>query len=124
MRALYILISVFVAATIYLLYAVDQRQVILRDVVHHNDAWALSQSVQELLRVETAIAGYLISDDEGSRADIRLRLDIAISRLDVLRQGSVAQFLETLPGQAPTFAENRFIPGKSNNQQNARERLV
>ena len=105
MRALYILIAVFVAATIYLLYAVDQRQVVLRDVVHHNDAWALSQSIQEILRLETAIANYLISDEITSRSEIRLRLDIAISRLDVLQQGTVGQFLEALPVQAPTFSE-------------------
>lgn len=83
---------------------VGQRQAVLRDVVHHNDAWALSQTVQEMLRVEVAIASYLLNDQQSTRSDIRLRLDIAISRLESSKEGTLRTFIENLDRQQQPFS--------------------
>lgn len=100
-RALYITVALFVAATAYLILAVHERQTVLRQVVHHNDAWAISQAVQEVLRLENAIASDLITG-ETDRSNIRLRLDIVFSRLEALQQGTLRAFLEKMQSQRET----------------------
>ncbi|WP_128255435.1 putative bifunctional diguanylate cyclase/phosphodiesterase [Falsirhodobacter deserti] len=103
-RALYTLIALFIAATIYLLNTVGERQAVLRHVAHHNDAWAVSQTVQELLRLESAMSHYLLADAPKSRANIRLRLDIVLSRLISLQEGSLKAFLNEIPTRQQTLA--------------------
>ena len=100
-RALYIIVALFIAATAYLILAVHERQAVLREVVHHNDAWAISQAVQEVLRLENAIASNLITG-EADRSDIRLRLDIVLSRLEALQQGTLRAFLEKMQSERET----------------------
>lgn len=103
------MIALFVGATIYLSYTVSERQGVLRDVVHHNDAWALSQTVQELLRVGEAISLHLLSDQSDSRSYIRLRLDIAISRMSSLQEGTLRSFLEDMSGRQSVFADLALV---------------
>lgn len=100
-RALYIIVALFIAATAYLIFAVHERQAVLREVVHHNDAWAISQAVQEVLRLENAIARNLITG-EANRSDIRLRLDIVLSRLEALQQGTLRAFLQKMQSKRET----------------------
>lgn len=92
-RVLGILICAFIAATAYITYTVTQRQELLRHVAHHNDAWAIGQSVTEFMRLESLLATYNIPEQDVSLTDIRLRLDIIISRLSTLSEGSIKQFL-------------------------------
>jgi len=69
--------------------------------VHHNDAWAISQAVQEVLRLENAIARTLI-EDEADRAQIRLRLDIVFSRLEAMQEGTLHAFLAEMQSHRET----------------------
>lgn len=100
-RALYIVVSLFVVAIAYLLSAVHERQTVLGQVVHHNDAWAISQAVQEVLRLENAIARTLI-EDEDDRSQIRLRLDIVFSRLEAMQEGTLHTFLAQMQSHRET----------------------
>ena len=102
-RVLSVLIAVFIAATIYLSSTVGERQSVLRRVAHHNDAWALSQTVQEFLRLEGTLALHSLPDPQVSLSDVRLRLDIMISRMTSLHEGSLKKFLEETPAREETI---------------------
>ncbi|MFN3276284.1 MAG: putative bifunctional diguanylate cyclase/phosphodiesterase [Paracoccus sp. (in: a-proteobacteria)] len=104
-RALYVLVALFAVATIYLLTTVNARHGVLRRVVHHNDAWAISQTVQEVLRMEGEIAVTLTEERPVAESDIGLRLDIVISRLASLEEGTLRSFLEAVPFRAETLEE-------------------
>lgn len=96
-RLLGILICAFVAATGYMTYTVSQRQQVLRHVAHHNDAWAISQSASEFMRLEALLALFNLPKSEVSIQDVRLRLDIMISRLNSFEEGTLRTFLEANP---------------------------
>ena len=92
-RILGVLICAFIAATAYITTTVSQRQQVLRNVAHHNDAWAIGQSVTEFMRLEALLASYSIPEQHVQPDDVRLRLDIIVSRLASLREGSIKNFL-------------------------------
>ncbi|MDB6455218.1 putative bifunctional diguanylate cyclase/phosphodiesterase [Falsirhodobacter sp. 20TX0035] len=103
-RVLSVLIAVFIAATIYLSSTVGERQSVVRRVAHHNDSWAISQTAQEFLRLEETLALYSLSAPGISMDDVRLRLDIVISRMTSLREGSLKTFLDQTPARQQTVA--------------------
>lgn len=92
-----VLIAVFILATIYLSVTVSERQAVLRKIAHHNDTWAISQTVQEFMRLEASLALYRMYDQEVDLAAVRLRSDIMISRLVSFREGTLKTFLEATP---------------------------
>lgn len=104
-RALYVLVALFAAATIYLLSTVNERQGVLRRVVHHNDAWAISQTVQEVLRLQSELAATLLGENGIADSDVGLRLDIVISRLSSLNEGTLRVFVEEVPFRRETLEE-------------------
>lgn len=93
-RVLGVLITVFFLATIYLSVTVSERQSVLRKIAHHNDTWALSQTVQEFMRLSISLALYRLSSEEIDIEDVRLRSDIMISRLVSFREGTLKTFIE------------------------------
>ena len=82
-----ILICAFVVATAWITVTIAQRQQVLRHVAHHNDAWAIGQSVTEFMRLEVILAAYNIPEQNVPAEDVRLRLDIIVSRLAALSEG-------------------------------------
>jgi len=104
-RLLGILICAFVLATGYMTTTVSKRQEVLRHVAHHNDAWAFSQSVAEYMRLEALIASHFLPSEGSSLKELRLRLDILLSRLDSFRQGTLKQFLDATPGRQKMMQE-------------------
>ncbi|MBD9528344.1 bifunctional diguanylate cyclase/phosphodiesterase [Paracoccus sp. PAR01] len=96
-RLLVILICAFVAATAFMSTTVSQRQQVLRHVAHHNDAWAISQSVAEFMRLEALLATHFLPDEDVPLDEVRLRLDIIVSRLSSFKEGTLKTFLEATP---------------------------
>ncbi len=94
-RLLGILICAFVVATVYITLTITQRQQVLRHVAHHNDAWAIGQSVTEFMRLEAILAAYNLPEQIIPAEDVRLRLDIIVSRLATLNEGSIRDFLKS-----------------------------
>lgn len=94
-RVLSALISVFFLATVYLSVTVSERQDVLRRIAHHNDTWAISQTVQEFMRLSLSLALYGKSNKDSDIEDIRLRSDIMISRLVSFREGTLKEFVES-----------------------------
>ena len=94
-RLLGILICAFVVATAYITVTIAQRQQVLRHVAHHNDAWAIGQSVTEFMRLEAILAAYNLPEQIIPAEDVRLRLDIIVSRLATLNEGSIRHFLKS-----------------------------
>jgi diguanylate cyclase (GGDEF)-like protein len=104
-RLLGVLICMFIGATVYMSSTVSQRQSVLRDVTHHNDTWAISQTVSEFMRLEAKLAIYAIESDDTPVEDVRLRLDIFISRLVSFREGTLKIFLEAIAFRQQTISE-------------------
>ncbi|RII37897.1 EAL domain-containing protein [Pseudooceanicola sediminis] len=104
-RLLGILICMFIGATVYMSSTVAQRQSVLREVAHHNDTWAISQTVSEFMRLEAQLAFYSLSLEETSIDDVRLRLDIIISRTISFKEGTLKDFLESKPFRKDTITE-------------------
>ena len=96
-RVLSVLIVVFIAATVYLSFTVTLRQGVLRQTAHYNDTFAFSQTVVEVLRLESALARYEGADIAVPMSDVELRLDIAISRLVTFTGGSLKRFVNATP---------------------------
>lgn len=94
-RILGALIAVFILATIYLSITVSDRQSVLRRIAHHNDTWAVSQTVQEFMRLSMSLAMYRLSAGDIDIEDVRLRSDIMISRLVSFHEGSLGRFIES-----------------------------
>lgn len=94
-----ILICLFIAATAYMSTTVSQRQQVLRHAAHHNDSWAISQSLSEFLRLETELALYRVPVEGITLKQVRLRLDIMVSRLTSFKEGTLKAFLEQTPSR-------------------------
>lgn len=93
-RLLGIMICAFVVATAYITTTITQRQHVLRQAAHHNDAWAIGQSVTEFMRLEALLAARHIPERSVPAEDIRLRLDIIVSRLASLSEGPIKDTLK------------------------------
>ncbi|SMO96844.1 putative bifunctional diguanylate cyclase/phosphodiesterase [Paracoccus laeviglucosivorans] len=108
-RLLGILIAAFVIATVYMTTTVSQRQEVLRHVAHHNDAWAVSQSVAEFMRLEAMLASHFMSDETASLDEVRLRLDIVFSRLASFDEDKLKAFLEASPKRLEIVTKLRSV---------------
>ncbi|WP_176562833.1 putative bifunctional diguanylate cyclase/phosphodiesterase [Paracoccus liaowanqingii] len=122
-RILYALVFLFAGATLYLLSSVGERHDILRQVVHHNDAWAVSQTVQEVLRLESNVAVGLLNDQELNDAETVLRLDIVFSRLASLYEGTLNTFLKEVPAREETIQELQTILNELDQNLNSNNRV-
>ncbi|MDG3578922.1 EAL domain-containing protein [Rhizobium sp. YJ-22] len=102
-KLLAIVIVCFIVATSYIAYVITQRQAMLKNVAHHNDSWAVSQSVSEYMRLEHRLAAYGLGVESGTLDEVRLRLDIMIGRLDILQHGTLRQLIDADPHQQETL---------------------
>ncbi|WP_081815950.1 EAL domain-containing protein [Phyllobacterium sp. UNC302MFCol5.2] len=93
-RFLGIIICCFVVATAYIAYVIAERQTALQKFARYNDSWAIGQTVSEYMRLEHRVAAYAMGMDDADRDEVRLRLDIMIGRLQLLKQGSLHSFIE------------------------------
>ncbi len=75
----------------------------LRRVAQHNDTWAISQTVQEFMRLEATLALYNADTYDVTLDDVRLRLDIMISRMLTMREGTIKLFMGEMPTRERTM---------------------
>lgn len=90
---------------IYLAATVAERQAVLRKIAHHNDTWALSQTVQEFMRLTIVLGLSQVPGHDVDRNTVRLRADIMISRLVSLREGNLGRFLDATEDRRRAVSE-------------------
>src|SRR5579884_1319652 len=96
-------IACFAFAAIYITVAMVDRQKALREVSRYNLAWVASQAVNETLRFELRVAELPQPASVDDKDEIATRLDILFNRLSILRQGTIADFVERYPEQQKTI---------------------
>lgn len=96
-KVLAVIICCFVLATGYIAYVIAQRQTALQKFARYNDSWAVSQTVSEYLRLQNNLYGFLADPQRVTRDDLRLRMDLMLGRLELLRQGNLGAFIGERP---------------------------
>lgn len=94
-RILGVIICCFVLATGYIAYVIAERQTALQKFSRYNDSWAVSQMLSEYMRLEQRLAAYALQVPGVDRDEVELRLDIIISRLQFMQQGTLHEFIES-----------------------------
>lgn len=92
-RILGVIICCFVLATGYIAYVIAERQTALQKFARYNDSWAVSQMLSEYMRLEHRLSSYALGMQDVSLDEVRLRLDIILSRLQLLKQGNLHTFI-------------------------------
>lgn len=90
-------------ATAYIAYVIAERQTALQKFSRYNDSWSIGQSVSEYMRLEHVLAAYALNFDEDHREEVRLRLDIMLSRLGLLQEGNLRAFIHDDPQRYNLF---------------------
>lgn len=88
-----VIICCFVLATGYIAFVIAERQTALQKFARYNDSWAVSQTVAEYLRLQNKLAVFALSPGKIDRDELQLRLDIMLSRLELLKQGNLGAFI-------------------------------
>lgn len=96
-KVLAVIICCFVLATGYIAYVIAQRQTALQKFARYNDSWAVSQTVSEYLRLQNNLYGFLVNPEDVTHDDLRLRMDIMLGRLELLKQGNLGAFIGGKP---------------------------
>lgn len=102
---LWAVIAVFALAAIDISFAIVERQHALREVSRYNIAWAASQAVNEVVRLEQRATAFGFGRTGVDKDEVRLRFDIVQNRLNLLRDGSLAAFTEHDPDQKRVIEE-------------------
>ncbi len=111
-RILGVIIFCFVLATAYIAYVIAERQTALQKFARYNDSWSIGQTVSEYLRLEHVLAAYALDPNDERREEARLRLDIMLGRLELLRQGNLRAFIQDDPQRRALFlALNSTLDG-------------
>ncbi|MUO78616.1 EAL domain-containing protein [Agrobacterium vitis] len=104
-RILGTIICCFVMATGYIAYVIAERQTTLEKFARYNDSWAVSQTLSEYMRLEHRLATSAFDMGEFDRDDLRLRLDIMLSRLELFEQGNLKSFIDADPQRVDLIAK-------------------
>ncbi|NOJ50114.1 putative bifunctional diguanylate cyclase/phosphodiesterase [Bradyrhizobium archetypum] len=95
--------GVFVAATAYISALVMERQSALERVSRYNVAWLVGQATSEYTRLEQRVSAFGLPDSKISADEVRLRFDIIVNRLSLLRTGEVEEFVKADAEYAATI---------------------
>ncbi len=76
----------------------------LRGASPYNFAWAASQAVGEVTRLEQRIAASALPGTSVDEDEVRLRMDIVRNRISVLGDGQASAFIERYPQHGETVA--------------------
>ncbi len=98
-------IALLALAAGYTCVLIVQRQNMLGRVSRYNITWDASQSLAELLRLETTVATYGVPGGGASKEQLQLRLDIVANRVGLLLNGQVDKVLERTPDLVGTVAQ-------------------
>lgn len=103
-KVLAVIVCCFVLATGYIAYVIAERQTALQKFARYNDSWAVSQTVSEYMRLQNLLAEYALGIEGVDKDELRLRLDIILGRLELLKQGSVSKFVDSKGDARRTIA--------------------
>ncbi|WP_284757000.1 EAL domain-containing protein [Agrobacterium sp. fls2-241-TYG-188a] len=92
-KVLAVIICCFVLATGYIAYVIAERQTALQKFARYNDSWAVSQTVSEYLRLQNSLYGFVVDPERVTHDTLRLRMDIMLGRLELLKQGKLGAFI-------------------------------
>lgn len=81
-------------------YVIAERQAALQKVAGYNNAWSVSQALSEYMRLEHRLGAYQLGVAGVDEDEIRLRLDIMIGRVSLLKEGTLRPFMEREPARA------------------------
>ncbi|HDH0719737.1 TPA: EAL domain-containing protein [Klebsiella aerogenes] len=87
-----IILSLFIV-TGYITYLVHERQSELQKLTRYTDSWSVSQMVSEYMRLEARLSALALSVKGTDRDEVRLRLEIMMSQIELLQQGELGQFI-------------------------------
>ena len=104
-KALAVVVCCFILATGYIAYVIAERQNALQKFARYNDSWAVSQTVGEYVRFESLLAEYALGIEGIDKDELRLRLDIVLGRMNSLREGSLAAFIDAKPDMRQVIGE-------------------
>jgi diguanylate cyclase (GGDEF)-like protein len=108
-----------VLATGYFAYVIAQRQTALQKFARYNDSWAVSQTVAEYLRLQNKLSGFVLDPERISRDDLRLRLDLMLGRLELLKNGKLGAFIGEHPDSRDLVAQlNKILFDLDKNLEN------
>ncbi|WP_108395981.1 putative bifunctional diguanylate cyclase/phosphodiesterase [Devosia submarina] len=79
-------IIIFALASGYVSVLTKDRQAALQKISRYDIAWTIGQAVSEFMRLEQSLAHYAIPGSDLPIEEVRLRLDIAFSRLNTFEQ--------------------------------------
>ena len=98
-----IIVSLFII-TGYITYLVHERQSELQKLTRYTDTWSVSQMVSEYMRLEASLGAYALGVDRVDRDQVRLRLDIMLSQIELLQQGDLGRFIRKDAGRKEIVA--------------------
>ncbi|MFK3706922.1 putative bifunctional diguanylate cyclase/phosphodiesterase [Klebsiella sp. NPDC088457] len=87
-----IILSLFII-TGYITYLVHERQSELQKLTRYTDSWSVAQMVSEYMRLESSLSGFALGVDSIDRDEVRLRLEIMLSQIELLEQGDLGNFI-------------------------------
>ncbi|HWD14048.1 EAL domain-containing protein [Pseudochrobactrum sp. sp1633] len=115
-RILGVIICCFVLATGYIAYVIAERQTALQKFARYNDSWAVSQMLSEYMRLEQRLAAYALGVESVDLDEVHLRLDIIISRLEFMQQGTLYEFVEKNASRRQLIANLKSLLDKLDQQ--------
>jgi diguanylate cyclase (GGDEF)-like protein len=92
--ALIAVILTFVGAASYISVLIFDRQAVLAKVSRYNMQWSASQAIIELTRLQQVVASTAIPGARVDAGEARLRYDILVNRMSLLRGGEFFLFLQ------------------------------
>lgn len=108
-RVLGTIICCFVLATGYIAYVIAERQTTLEKFSRYNDSWAVSQTLSEYMRLEHQLATYALGMSDLDDDNLRLRLEIMQSRLELFEEGNLKTFVESDPQRRELIGKLRDV---------------
>ncbi|EFC3985594.1 GGDEF-domain containing protein, partial [Escherichia coli] len=96
-----IILSLFII-TGYITYLVHERQSELQKLTRYTDSWSVAQIVSEYMRLESSLGAFALGVESADRDQVRLRLDIMLSQIELLQQGELKNFIHKDAGRQAT----------------------
>jgi hypothetical protein len=92
-----IVISGFILAAVYITVLIIVRQEALQQVSRHNTAWEAAQAVAEFTRLQHRVAEFGLPVTRVDEDEVKLRYEILLSRVAVLKEGKVQAVVQRDP---------------------------
>lgn len=81
----------------YITYLVHERQSELQKLTRYTDSWSVSQMASEYMRLEARLGAMALGVKGSDHDEVRLRLEIMMSQIELLQQGDLGTFIDKDP---------------------------